>query len=328
VEETHGYLGFDAVDPAELRATAQRQLLRYPEVEVREARADRAERLGEGRFVVVAGGERLEARRLVLATGVVDRFPEIDNFLEHYGASVFHCPTCDGYEARDRRVVALGWSEGMVAFALRLAGWAADVTVVTDGRRFEGDEGQRELLTSLGVAIVDDDAVALTGPRGALEGVRLAGDGTVPCELLFFSIAHDQSSGLADQLGCGRNEEDCVVVDGDGQTTVPGVYAAGDLTPGLQLVQVAAAEGAMAGVRCALSIWAEDGRMALSGAGYRPGMSESVEPDESRLQDLDKKIDNLRERLEDVAPEEEDDERRFVESGEREQVDDAGSGLA
>lgn len=72
--------------------------------------------------------------------------------------------------------------------------------------------------------------------------------------MAFFSLGHRPRSGLAEQLGCERIEENCLVVDEHGQTSVPGVYAAGDVTPGLQLLQVATAKGATAGVGCALSL--------------------------------------------------------------------------
>ena len=76
----------------------------------------------------------------------------------------------------------------------------------------------------------------------------------VECELGFFSIAHHPRTDLATQLGCQRDPDGYLVVDANGATTVPGVFAAGDVTPGLQLVQVAAGSGATAGVGCALSL--------------------------------------------------------------------------
>ena len=269
VDEAHGYLGLDPINPGDLLKQAREQVAAYPRVEFIEARAHTACREDEGRFTVDAGSQRLEARRLVLATGVTDAFPEVANFLEHYGCSAFHCPTCDGYEAKEKRVVAFGWSDALVEFALNLNGWASEVTVVTDGRRFEGDAECRDALNGCGIAIVEDDATELIGERGNLRGVRLAGGDIIPCELVFFSIAHEQNSGLADRLGCERapGEEDCVRVDDKGETSVPGVYAAGDLVPGLQLIQVAAAQGTTAGVACAQSIWAEKGRVVLSPDG-------------------------------------------------------------
>lgn len=251
VDQAHGYLGTDPLRPTEFLQSARRQLEGYAETEIRSVQAGEACRNDDGTFTVEAGGATLLARTLVLAVGVEDDFPEVENFFEHYGASVFHCPTCDGYEAKECDVVAFGWSENITGFAITLLGWARTVTLVTDGRRFEGDEEDRRRLSAEGVAILEDDAVELLGPRGALEGVRLAAGGVIECQLAFFSIAHRPRTALADQLGCVLTGEGCIEVDLEGATTVPGVYAAGDVTPGLQLVQVAAAKGAIAGVACA-----------------------------------------------------------------------------
>jgi len=255
VERTHGYLGLDPVDPVELIDRAARSLLAYPTAEMAQARVVVAGRRPDGTFALTTdAGDELTASRLVLATGVEDRFPDVEGFFEHYGADVFHCPTCDGYEARDRRAVAFGWSEHVAGFALELLDWAASVTVVTDGSRFEGDAACEAALLQHNVEVLEDDAVALVGRRGALAGVRLRGGRTVPCELAFFSIAHRPRTELAVLLGCTLTAKGCVMVDGDHQTSVPGVYAAGDVCPGAQLVQVAAAHGAVAGVQCALSL--------------------------------------------------------------------------
>ncbi len=165
-----------------------------------------------------ASGLRLRSRRLVLAIGVRDRFPEVERFFEHYGAGVFHCPACDGYEARDARVVAFGWSEDVTEFALTLLGWARRVTIVTDGRVFEGDTDCRRRLDQAGVAVLEDDAVELLGERGHLEGV-----------------------------------------------------------PGLQILQVAAAKGATAGVACARSLRGEGGQPD-AWEGRVPGLDDTTVP--------------------------------------------------
>ena len=258
VEQTHGYLGLDPVEPGRLTERAVDALLRYPTAEIVEGRARAVERGGDGLFSLrLEDGADLVARRLVLATGVEDQFPEVEGFFEHYGASVFHCPTCDGYEARDCHVVVFGWSESAAGFALSLLDWAADVTMVTDGSRFEGDTSCRISLDRHEVAVLEDDAVVLEGRRGDLRGVELRSGKVIPCQLAFFSISHRPRTDLATSLGCELTEEGCVAVDEHGETTVPGVYAAGDVTPGLQLLQVAAAKGAIAGVSCALSLRGE-----------------------------------------------------------------------
>lgn len=254
VDQAHGYLGADPVHPAALLERAREEVSRYEEASLRATSATRARRRDDGVFVVATGGGEVEARRLVLATGVQDRFPEVDRFFEHYGADVFHCPTCDGYEARDAEVVVFGWNEDVTGFALTILGWARSVVIVTDGRPFEGDAGCRRQLAEAGVPVLEDDAVELLGRRGGMEGVRLRGGDVLSCQLAFFSIAHEPRNDLARQLGCRLTAEGCIEVDHQHATSVPGVYAAGDVTPGLQLLQVAAAGGATAGVACARSL--------------------------------------------------------------------------
>ena len=259
VARSHGYLGADPQDPMRLLERAREDLARYDRVAVRRARATDVRRDGDGRFVVTADGTELVALRLVLATGVVDQFPEVDGFLEHYGTSVFHCPTCDGYEARERSVVVLGWSEHVAGFALGLLDWAARVTVVTEERPFEGEERHRDALARHDVALLEDDAVAFEGERGDLRAVLLRSGIRLPADLVFFSIAHHPRVDLAAQLGCELTPEGCLVVDDEGRTSVEGVYAAGDVTPGLQLAAVAAGTGTVAGVACAASLRGEPG---------------------------------------------------------------------
>lgn len=258
-EVAHGYLGADPSNPMVLLERARGDLARYPEVAFCQGRATAARREPDGRFVVTVDGNEYAGLRLVLAMGVVDRFPEVEGFFDHYGRSAFHCTTCDGYEAQGRAVVILGWGEQVVAFAVGLLDWADSLTVVTTGRPLEGDGRHRRLLARHGIDLVEDEAVELLGPPGELRGVRLAGGDVLEAQLLFFSIAHRPRLELARQLGCETAEPEYLRVDRDGRTSVDGCYAAGDITPGFQLVPVAVGEGAAAGVACAISLQGEDG---------------------------------------------------------------------
>ncbi len=338
VDQAHGYLGTDPLHPNEFLQSARRQLDGYAETEIRSEQADVARRNENGTFAVEAGGTTLSARTLVLAVGVEDEFPEVENFFEHYGASVFHCPTCDGYEAKGSDVVAFGWNKNLTGFALTLLGWASTVTLVTDGRSFEGDEEDRRRLNAEGVCILEDDAVELLGRRGHLDGVRLAKEGVVDCQLAFFSIAHRPRTALAGQLGCALTHEGCIEVDLEGATTVPGVYAAGDVTPGVQLVQVAAAKGAIAGVACAQFLQSKNSAMTDQDTPSQDQTTDQteekteetndVEPEsaeaatdtpEERLEALGAEIQQVRQRVDDPIDQ---GDRQFIESGEEEPVDD------
>ena len=259
VERSHGYLGRDPQTPVELLARGREELLAYPTASIRRTSVTSVGRRPDGLFDVRLADGALVAHRVVLATGVRDVFPSVRGFDEHYGASVFHCPACDGYEARDRDVVALGWDAHLVGFASTLLNWARSVTVVTNGRRFAGDEACRDTLHGNGIELVEQDAAELVGSRGDLEAVLLASGRRLPASLVFFSLAHVPQVDLATGLGCALDDEGYVVVERDGRTTVEGVYAAGDLTPGLQLVQVAAASGTVAGVGAAQSFFGSSG---------------------------------------------------------------------
>ena len=257
--QSHGFLGSDPSNPMELLEKARADLARYPEVRFCLGEATAVHRSSDAKFVLTVDGEEYAGLRLILAMGVVDQFPEIDGFFDHYGKSVFHCATCDGYEAQGRSVVILGWGEQVVAFAVGLLDWADRLTVVTEGRTLEGDERHRQLLDRHGIGLIEDDAVELLGESGDLRGVRLAGGDVIDTDMVFFNIAHRPRLELAFQLGCEVDGEDCLSVDRDGQTSVEGCYAAGDITPGFQLVSLAVGKGAAAGVACAMSLQGEPG---------------------------------------------------------------------
>lgn len=256
VERSHGYLGRDPQKPTELLERGREEVLAYPTVEVRQRSASSARRREDGRFEV---DDDLLAHRVVLACGVQDAFPAVEGFSEHYGASVFHCPSCDGYEARDRHVIALGWDPHLVGFAETLKNWAASVTVVTNGIRFQGDDSCRTELAEHEIDLLERDVVRFLGSRGDLTGVELDGGEVLEASMVLFSVAHEPRVELAKQLGCDLDDEGYVAVNSKGLTSVPGVYAAGDLTPQLQLVSVAASSGVVAGVACAHSFFGQAG---------------------------------------------------------------------
>jgi thioredoxin reductase len=259
VARSHGYLGRDPQTPADLLERGREELLAYPTASILPSSVSGVSRREDELFDVALSDGALVAHRLVIATGVRDVLPDVAGFDEHYGESVFHCPACDGYEARDRDVVAIGWDAHLVGFAITLLNWARSVTVVTNGRQFAGDEACRETLADNGIELIEEDVREFVGKRGMLESVRLADGRCLPASLVFFSLEHVPQVDLAVSLGCARDDEGYIVVDPEGQTSVAGVYAAGDITPGLQLVQVAAASGAVAGVGAAQSFFGTTG---------------------------------------------------------------------
>ena len=272
-DASHGYLTFDACSPSEFLERAHSDVGAYPEI----SRIDGSVlEIGhaDGRFVVVTTGGTFRASRLVLATGVADTRPAIRGFDEFYGKHVFHCSCCDGYETRDLDVLAIGWGEHTAGYALDLLEWGARVTLVTNGNVFEGDEPHRAALARHSIELIEDEVIELTGDQNALTGAILGSGRHVPAQRAFFSIAHVPRSDLASSLGCEVDELGYVTVGPHGETTVEHVYAAGDITPGEQLVAVASAEGVIAGIACALS---------LRGSSTAPGVPEPGPDPEAEL---------------------------------------------
>jgi thioredoxin reductase len=246
---SHGFLGQDGASPAAIRAAGLRQLGAYPTFELREGEAETARRDGEGFAVAIAGGGEEHARRLILATGVADRLPDLPGLEERWGKSVLHCPYCHGYEVRDRPLGVLATGPLAMHQAALIPDWGPTI-LFTDGR-FEPDADQSALLDARGVTVERVPVAALVGEAPALRGLRLADGREVPVEGLFVAPSVRMASALPHQLGCAFEEGPMgpyVRVDERKQTSVPGVYAAGDAARPMHNATFASADGVMAGV--------------------------------------------------------------------------------
>ncbi len=245
---SHSFFTQDGTPPLELLRIGREQLRPYG-VEVLDAEVADAFREGDGFTVVLndrQGGSRRSARRLLLATGVVDPLPEIEGLRELWGKSVLHCAYCHGWEVRDQplAVYADGGSAAEIVALVRCL--SSDVVLCTDGPADLGDE--RELLDRNGVPVREERIVRLEGRDGQLERIVFADGTDLPRHALFLPTRPRQHSGLAERLGCALTDLGLVQVNADGLTTVPGVYAAGDLALRRHQVVVASADGAIAGI--------------------------------------------------------------------------------
>lgn len=250
---SHGYLTADGCTPAEFLDRARADVDAYPEVERVTGTVDAVER-DDGRFLVETSTGTARCARLLISTGVTDACPDIPGFGDFFGKHIFHCSCCDGYESRDLDVLAIGWGEHSAGYALDLLEWGARVTLVTNGNSFEGDEPSRAALHRHGIELIEDEVTELVGTDEEMSGAVLASGRRIAAQRAFFSIAHEPRSDLAASLGCEIDDLGYVKVGDHGETTIDHVYAAGDITPGEQLVSVASAEGVVAGIACAMSL--------------------------------------------------------------------------
>jgi thioredoxin reductase len=187
---------------------------------------------------------------VLLATGLRDVTPDCPGFRDFYGVSVHHCPDCDGYECTDKRIAVLGSGTKTVGFALGLLTWTNKITLISEDK--DGlSKDDRAKLAEFHIDIRDQSIKALEGDVESKQLQRVVfNDGdALECDALFFNLGTQLASNLHEMLGC-KLDESCglVWVDDTHQTSVNGVYAAGDITPHSQLAIVAAAEGAMAAI--------------------------------------------------------------------------------
>jgi len=248
---SHGFLGQDGRSPAEILDTFRAQVLAYPTVRFQAGEASDAQRDGDGDFTVtLSSGERPRAQRLILATGVVDELPPAPGLQERWGVTVLHCPYCHGYEVGDRRLGVLASGEMSVHQALLLPDWSADVTLFTHGV-VELNAEQRATLAARGVRVEEQAVDALVGTAPELTGVRLRNGSIVEVDALFTGSRNRMASPLAERLGCALDEGPfgpVVRTDAFKETTIPGVYCAGDAARAPHNATWAASDGATAGV--------------------------------------------------------------------------------
>jgi thioredoxin reductase len=242
-ESVGGLLGHEG-SPVELRRSAAEQVLNHPSVELREGEIAAAARSGDG-FLLTLGDERIDARTILLAHGLLYSPPPIDGAVELWGTGVLHCPFCDGWEVRDRPLGVYGSDERSVNLALLAAGWSDDTILFSDGADEAVLERADELAAS-GVRVRPERVVRLDGSGGRLESVVLEGGVNEPREALFVVPELSQPSGLADELGLEITDTGLIAADPDGRTTVSGVYVAGDAAASLRSVAIAIGTGARA----------------------------------------------------------------------------------
>lgn len=266
-EEVHALFGHDGTPPLELRQIAREQLRPYDSVTVRMAAAEAARKTSRG-FSVLADGVESSAGVLLLATGVRYELPPIEGAAEAWARGVFHCPYCHGWEVRDRPLAVYGTEAA--GFALLLTSLSDDVVLLTDGDlNLEPDLASQ--LEAAGVVIRDDPVARLESEKGRLARIRFADGSSDERTGLFFAPEYTHSP-LPAQLGCELDEMGSIVIDEDGRTSVPGLFAAGDATVGKAAVVLAAA----AGSRAAYAINAGLARGTLPGGGSRQSSPKSV----------------------------------------------------
>jgi thioredoxin reductase len=225
----------------------------YKSVLFRETRVTAIRPAKEGFAFDCADGAGGVTSKVLLATGIMDELPEIAGVEPLYGISVHHCLYCDGFEYAGKPVAALGKGDKGADLAVMMKHWIADVVACSDRTEISADAARK--LKQHGIPLRSEPVVALEGPNGVLTKIKFKSGPELKRAGLFFSTGCRQASDLSQRLGCKRDEKGGVVTDPvTEETSVPGVYVAGDVSRDVLLVSIAIAE------------WCQ------SGGGYQQGL--------------------------------------------------------
>jgi len=243
----HNYLTRDSILPIEFLKVAYKEVKKYGAV-VSRREVVQARKLQSGIFLVTdQHRKKFYAKKLLLATGLRDNIPPIECIMDFYGRSVFHCPYCDGWEARDKTIGVYAKNKNGFELAISLLTWSNDITLYTDGKIYLKPL-EKDALGRKKIRVVNEKIVRLEGKKGHLEQLLMFSNKRQKCEALFFSNGYHQQCDLAQTLGCEINKKGVVVTNRLQQANIKGLYVAGDVARDMHFVVVAAAEGAKAGV--------------------------------------------------------------------------------
>ena len=241
----HNVYTRDGTPPGELRRIGREQLepygVRFMNSRVVAAQGDK------GAFTLTLGdGQRLSAARLLLATGVSDDLPDVPGLRELWGKSVFTCPYCHGWEVQDTPLAVLGDGDAGAGYACLIQNWSRDLVLLT-GEDTTLTDAQLDDLHARGITVIEASIAEYESGNGELSALHLSDGQRLAREAVFMRPPGRLQGNLHEQLGCDLSGDGAqVVVDETGQTSVPGVYAAGDMVSPLAAVIVAAASGTKA----------------------------------------------------------------------------------
>jgi thioredoxin reductase (NADPH) len=242
----NGYLGLPGIKPSQLRAVGRDEARDYGAVLVDDC-VEQAVSVDEEFVLTVHAGDEYRAKRLLLAIGVKDVWPDVPGLGRVYGETAHVCPDCDGYEARGKKTVVIGRGRKALGMALNLATWTRDLIICTNGEPPDLDDPDYcTRLETLNIPVLTERIRRVCEKSGKVHCLELENGMELDADKIFIAVGQYPADDLGAQLGCRRDAGGHIVVDEHYHTSVRHVYAAGDIVPGSQLAIAAAADGAIA----------------------------------------------------------------------------------
>ncbi|TCC96888.1 NAD(P)/FAD-dependent oxidoreductase [Pedobacter frigidisoli] len=254
---SHNLLTHDGDQPAVISAEAKAEVLKYPTVKFFDGKAVSAVKIEDGFEISLENRDAFTARKILIATGLKDVLPEINGFKECWAISIIHCPYCHGYEVKDEKIGLMMNGDHAFEMAKNLNLWNKDLTILTNGRSTLTQE-QTEKLKSKSIKIVEDEISEFVHSNGILQNVVFKSGQSLALNSIYARAEVEQQVDFDVQLGFELTELKTIKVDEWQQTTVKGVYAAGDCTTLFRSLSIIIAAGTMAAVMMNKEMISED----------------------------------------------------------------------
>lgn len=244
---SHNLIMHDGWKPADMLAAAKKDVLAYPNVQYINGTVTEVTGASNNFEVSTADDKKYSAKKIIIAAGIKDIFPDIKGFAECWGISIIHCPYCHGYEYRDEPTGIFANGDMGYDLAKLIFNWTKDLTVFTNGKPTFTPE-QQAAISRNGINIIDAPVTSIEHENGYLKKVNLQGGNSIPLSAMYARLPFLQHTEAPVQLGCEFTENGHIKTDMMQKTNIPGVFACGDAASPMRAVSAAIASGTMAGV--------------------------------------------------------------------------------
>jgi thioredoxin reductase len=258
----HGFLSRDGMPPSELLTIGRDEVTGYGGHLLDGPVSDIVPDGSDGFWVLLSGGRRVSARRLLVTTGLRDELPDVLGLAERWARDVLHCPYCHGHEVRDHQLGVIGGSPGAVRYAQIVRQWTQDLVYFTPAGLLTAAE--RSGLVARAIGVVEGTIERIVVEDDRLRGVLMADGNIVPRDALFVPPRFVPRSRLLGDLGCVTDDDGWTTTDGTGRTSVPGVWAAGNVVDPRAQVITAAGAGSAAAIDINADLVEDDVRHAIT----------------------------------------------------------------
>lgn len=244
--ETHSYLTQDRVPPQTFRKRAREDALKYEGNTLLNDRVTAIHQHNDG-FIVQTPAGQFQSKQVLVASGLIEQLPAIKNIEHYYGQSVFYCPWCDGWEMRDKKLAVINPNELVMHMVMLLSNWTNELEVFTDGHTSLTEENKK-VLEGKNISYHLEKIEEMSGEKGQLQAIRMTNGETVEVEGAFTYVHWNTNYEFLSGLDVERDENSRFVLSQFGETSVKGLYVAGEAKDnfGSQLIAAAANGGEVA----------------------------------------------------------------------------------